>query len=258
MSAADHESIATRELELTALRSIISSALTSLSTEMELLSALAMAPRQEKNVLLSPEALTQQDDMLRKSRKDVLLARARGITVAVISRPPAPVTILDLLTQIHGALVDHETRAWKLLNAVPARSRALDITDQERLAQLEDRVSHITDVDWLVNVEADLMRLVDISKQLLDGEQKSLMVAPCPHCGSKSMVIYKKTGIIRCEADPKTHRLELCLCSVGTIAQARRLDDSCGCTRGRRHVWKRSDGGWDRLASMLEQPKGNS
>jgi hypothetical protein len=241
------------ELEVTALRSVISGALVALSTEMELLTALALAPRQEKNYLLSPDALHQQDEMLRKSHKDLMLARSRGFNPAVISRPPAPVTILDLLTQIHAALVDHETRAWKILRAVPARARNLDLTDQQRLTALEDAVAHVRDVDWLTSVEADLQRLVEISKNLLDGEQKSMMIAPCPHCARKTLVIYKTTGYVRCEADPKTGRRELCLCSVGAIAQKHKLDDSCGCTRGRRHQWKRADGGWDRLARLLEQ-----
>lgn len=241
------------ELEVTALRSVISGALVALSTEMELLTALAFAPRQEKNYLISPDALHQQDEMLTKSRKDLLLARNRGFNPAVISRPPAPVTILDLLAQIHMALVAHETRAWKILRAVPVRGRLLDLTDQQRLTALETAVANVRDVQWLGDVEADLQRLVEISKNLLDGEQKSMMVAPCPHCGRKTLVIYKATGWVRCEADPKTGRRETCLCSVGAIAQSHKLDDSCGCTRGRRHEWKRADGGWDRLARLLEQ-----
>lgn len=244
---------AENELEVTALRSVISGALTALSAEMALLNALAMAPRQEKNYLISPDALHEQDTMLKKSHKDLLLARARGFNPAVVSRPPAPVTILDLLTQIHLALVTHETRAWKILRAVPARARHLDLTDQQRLTALEDAVASVRDVQWLTDVEADLQRLVEISKHLLDGEQKSMMAAPCPHCGRNTLVIYKKTGWVRCEADPKTGRREVCLCSVGAIAREHQLDDSCGCTRGLRHEWKRSDGGWDRLALLLER-----
>jgi hypothetical protein len=241
------------ELEVTALRAVISGALVALSVEMVLLNALAMAPRQEKNYLLSPDALRQQDEMLSKSRKDLLLARTRGFNPAVISRPPAPVTILDLLAQIHASLVHHETRAWRILRAVPARSRRMDLTDQQRLTALETAVANVRDVAWLSDVEADLQRLVQASKDLLDGEQKSMMDAPCPHCGRMTLVIHKGTGLVRCEADPKTGHRETCLCSVGAIAHTHELDDSCGCTHGRRHQWKRADGGWDRLARLLQQ-----
>lgn len=233
-------------LEVDALRSVITGDLVELGVELDLLMSLAHSPRQQKNILVSPDALLEQDEMIRKSRKDLLLSRARGLNPAVISRPPAPVSILDLITQIYSALVGHETRAWRILGAVPNRTRHLDLTDQQRLAQLNDRVCQVWDVKWLVEVDADLTRLIAMSQTLLDGEPKSLMDAQCPWCGHKTLIIYKAQGFIRCEADSHTGRRETCLCSAG---------DDCGCTRGRRHVWKRSDGGWERLASMLKRSK---
>lgn len=239
-----HDVDPTKQLEVYALRSVILGQLVSLGVELGMLTALALAPRQEKNAMISQAALLEQDEMIRGSRKDLKLQRAAGLNPPVISRPPAPVSILDLLTQIHSALSGHETKAWRILGAVPNRSRLLDLTDQQRLAQLEARVTQVWDTKWLLEVDADLARLIEMSKTLLDGEPKTLMNANCPWCGHKTLVIYKTQGLVKCEAD-ETGRRQTCICSAGT---------DCGCTRGKRHEWKRSDGGFSRLARMLEHP----
>lgn len=233
-----------KQLEIDALRSVIVVRLVELGVELDMLSALALAPRQEKNFMVSAAAMLEQDEMIRRSRKSLLLQRAAGVNPPVISRPPAPVSILDLLAQIHSALVGWETKAWRILHAVPVSSRRLDLSDQERLSELEARVHQITDVKWLVAVDADLEQLIEMSRTYLDGEPKGLMNAPCPWCGRMTLVIYKTQGVICCEADSHSGKRETCLCSAG---------DDCGCTRGKRHKWNRFDGGWDRLAAMLDR-----
>ena len=233
------------QLEIDALRSVIVVRLVELATELDMLNALAMAPRQQKNFMVSAAAMLEQDEMIRRSRKSLLLQRAAGMNPAVISRPPAPVSIIDLLVQIHSALVGWEAKAWRALHAVPVRARNLvDLSDQERLSELEARVHQITAVKWLVAVDADLESLVDMSRAYLDGEPKALMNAPCPWCDRMSLVIYKTQGVICCESESHTVKRETCLCSAG---------DDCGCTRGKRHKWNRHDGGWDRLAAMLNR-----
>lgn len=231
------------ELAAEALHAVILSDIVTVAGEMSLLEALGLSPRQSKNRLLSPEARREADQMIAKSRHDLLLARSKGINPAVISRPPEPIAVLSLLAEFHAVISGAEASAWRHLNAVPAKTRGTDISDTERLAQLMNLVTQIWDQAWLGSLQRDLADLIKASEAMLDGEPKSVLEAPCPWCGRKTLTFYQWQGVIRCESDYRDGKLEPCLCSSPT----------CGCKRGKRHSWDR--GSLGTLEAMLRGPK---
>lgn len=104
-------------------------------------------------------------------------------------------------------------------------------------------------------VHRDLTNLRDEALRLVDGNDKTILAAPCPHCGNRTLVVYFATDTIRCDRHPKTGRFEPCTCP----------DPLCACKerpREHRHEWYRAKGarhdGWYTLDRLINPDRDTS
>lgn len=100
-----------------------------------------------------------------------------------------------------------------------------------------------TDPGLVMEVAAEAATMLDRVERSRDGEpSKRLEGSLCPYCNRETLVAYLDEETIRCDRE----RTDVCVCG----------SPDCGCKAGKRHVWKRIDGGWDQLAKMITSREG--
>ena len=75
---------------------------------------------------------------------------------------------------------------------------------------------------------------MEISNRCIDGNDRTLLPVNCPHCDRRTLVVTHATGVIRCDADPKTGNYAPCVCP----------DSYCACHQAPvtyRHTWLRAN-----------------
>lgn len=109
-----------------------------------------------------------------------------------------------------------------------------------------------TDLKLVTRLERDLEHLHTSVDRLVEGDDRSRHPSPCPHCGRKSLVIWHREGVIRCDRDPHTHRYQPCRCDAAV----------CQCRTNpvhHRHQWIRDlgakPGSWWALVDLLNRPR---
>lgn len=108
-------------------------------------------------------------------------------------------------------------------------------------ASLSDLLHHVgrlleatTSRRILDQATRDLEHLVEISNACIDGNDRTLLPVNCPHCDRRTLVVTHDTGVIRCDADPKTGEYAPCVCP----------DSYCACHQApvaHRHTWYRAN-----------------
>lgn len=155
------------------------------------------------------------------------------------SQSPARVTSLDAAAHAHTELVALEHRITRALAFCP-----LGYVEQMHAASRAMRVRSwlplIGTAELLADVDTTITKLLRYVTHAIDGDPSSKLDAPCPFCGRRTLVAYPARGIIRCDR----HSNQTCQCPAG--------DGCTQCSHGFRHVWRRDDGGWQRLATLLK------
>lgn len=101
-------------------------------------------------------------------------------------------------------------------------------------------LAHLRKLCWdapsrslLTEVQRDLDQLHEAANLVIDGNDRTAMDDPCPHCGRKTLVVYFRKGLIRCDRDPRTGHFQVCRCP----------DSYCDCKQkpvSFRHSWWRA------------------
>lgn len=129
----------------------------------------------------------------------VIVRRLDRNGVCVLARLRAEPTTSDLLTHLRALVV--------LLAAAP---------------------------DVLGLVHRELTRLRDEATRVIDGDQRTRLPDPCPHCGRDVLVVHWEHDYIRCDRDPRTGAYGICRCP----------DPLCECKSkpvAYRHAWHRTE-----------------
>jgi hypothetical protein len=97
-----------------------------------------------------------------------------------------------------------------------------------------------SDEGLVQEIGAAAVEMLGTVERCRDGEPtKRLEGSLCPYCRRETLVAYLDEEFIRCDHD----RNDACVCG----------SPDCGCRGGKRHVWRRVDGGWDLLARLIEK-----
>lgn len=235
--------------------------LTTIANLVPLVGALTNS-RQRGLGFLTWEGRQIQDEMIRKDRDDLVkrafYARKRNRLpldgfVHGRGESPAPGNIVAVSVEAHLHTTLHHL--IRQLVTDQARNGVCTLTRIREDASLTDLVAALRALVWqtttmqlLDTIDRDLEHLVDDAHRLIDGNDRTVLDANCPHCDNRTLVVYFADDLIRCDRHPKTGRYEPCTCP----------DPLCDCkTRPRayRHEWHRSKGtkanGWWALADRL-------
>lgn len=142
---------------------------------------------------------------------------------------------IDPTSHLFAQLHQLNDRYWQAVTP-------LDDTDIASLIEhLRIQVDLVDDTDLLDELSSDLDEAVEHAGPVIDGHDRVLLDAVCPHCHHRTLVVDFNAGTIRCGRDPKTGRYTRCVCS----------DPLCACKVNPvsfRHTWHRSKGnapdGW--------------
>lgn len=103
----------------------------------------------------------------------------------------------------------------------------------------------------LRSIRRELQWVVDEAGVVIDGTGQTTH-GDCPHCGRPTIVIDFRTGVIRCDVDRRTGKVEECRCG----------DDYCLCRFKPvefRHEWRKSKvlhaDGWKSFGRLRRRPK---
>lgn len=235
--------------------------LTTISNLIPLIGALTDS-RQRGLGFLTFEGKQIQDDMIRSDRDDLSkrIRAARRLNLLPLDgfirgrgESPAPGNIVAVSVEAHvHATLHHVIRqlvADQALNGVCTLIRVPEDADLHQLVSATRRLVWETTSTRLVDaIDRDLEQLVDDAHRLIDGDDRTVLDANCPHCGNRTLVVYFRDDLIRCDRHPKTGRYEPCTCP----------DPLCDCKvrpTSFRHEWHRAKGtkpnGWWALADRL-------
>lgn len=239
----------------------VSEQLTTISNLIPLINALTNT-RQRGLGFVTYEGKQIQNEMLRKDReeRDRLIKYARRHNILPLDglitgrgASPAPVNIVAVSVEAHvHTTLHHNIRQLVRHQAVQGICTLVRVPEDANLHELVTSTRSLswacTDTQLLQGIERDLEQLVDDAHRLIDGNDRTVLAADCPHCGNRTLVVYFADDLIRCDRHPRTGRYEPCTCP----------DPLCECkTRPRafRHEWHRSKGtkanGWWSLADRL-------
>lgn len=203
-----------------------------------------------------------QDQMIRRDREDLAKRQRQARYLGRLPKDgfivgrgesPAPGNVAGIsaeaeiwatLSDLVRRLVrDQATRGLCTLTRIPTEP-----TIEDLLAGLRSLVWQTPTMQLLETTRRDLEHLRETALALIDGNDRTVLGADCPHCERRTLVVYFKEDLIRCDRDPKSGRYEPCVCN----------DPVCGCKTGRgefRHEWHRAKGtkpnGWWALADRL-------
>lgn len=207
---------------------------------------------------LTPEGKEAQGAAHLADKRDLALRAAAGYTTVTGSSPSpgnlAAVSAGGILTRTLHRLVRHLVADLARYGVCTLVRVPADATTDELLAAIRNLVNQTPNMVLLARLQADLATLRDELTTTIDGNDRTVLKAPCPWCGLHSLVVYFGEHLIRCDRDPETGRHEPCVCN----------DHLCEC-RIRpaefRHEWHRAKGnkvnGWltlDRLINPDRRP----
>lgn len=208
--------------------------------------------RQRGLGFMTYEAKEAQSGLHRKERRAAAQRRKDGYVLGPGESPvPGNVAGLSVYADLHATL-HHLAR--HLINA-QARVGICTMTRIPSEPSVDQLVAALRELTWqsasmfaLEGVRRDLEVLRDESLRLIDGNDRTVLGADCPHCKNRTLVVYFKDELIRCDRDPKTGRYEPCTCA----------ESICECKsrpRDFRHEWHLSKGtkpnGWEYLAARI-------
>lgn len=211
-----------------------------------------------------------QDAMIREARADLTArirdARERNVLHLIepakrgAGQSPAPGNIVAVSVEanIHATL-HHLIRQLVDGLALNGICTLTKVPEDANLYQLLSTMRALTwqslDARLLGTVQRDLEDLIVDAHRLIDGNDRTVLAADCPHCGNRTLVVYFADDLIRCDRHPRTGRYEPCTCP----------DPLCECKarpRAFRHEWHRSKGtkanGWWSLADRLNLERKSS
>lgn len=213
------------------------------------------------------EAKQIQDDQIRKERRDRADAyawlRANQLHWNLLHDLPKPtgdtpapgnVRAWSVLAEVELVLCDliRSTERAFIAAGVCALYRLPDNPTPLDLVEHLRRLSwHVNNTRMLTRIESQVEWCSSEVTSLLDGNDKTVLDGPCPHCNRRTLVVTFATGVIRCERDPHTGQYETCVCP----------DSYCDCKTDprHRHEWHRDKGttnsGWWSLADRLNLTK---
>lgn len=138
-------------------------------------------------------------------------------------------------------------------NTNPPRLEVLpsEPTIEQLLARLRTLVVLVRNEQPLHQIWRDIRRVTGDATFLVDGDDKTLMGDPCPHCGNKTLVVHWRQDLIRCDRDQHTGHYQFCRC----------VDPLCECRNkpiAFRHEWHGTDAAagdrrrtWRALSNLL-------
>lgn len=142
---------------------------------------------------------------------------------------------------------------------VPAAPLPAEPTTLQLIGRMRELVVLVRHEDHLNQVWRELQRLKADAAQLVDGDDRTLLVEPCPYCDRRTLVLLKEDDpdggrvphVIRCDRDQHT----------GAYAPCRCPDPVCECKTkpvAHRHEWIRPTPGvpdkrrkWRDLSNLL-------
>lgn len=225
------------DLAVETLRTLIVAGLDELEGLLPLVTRL-YSTHQKGIGFLTVEARAVMDDTIRKERE----ARHWNYVhsgVKITGDVPAPgnisaYAIVAEVSMVLTGIVSDLTRRLRRAGLCLIAGAPYEATPEQLMASTRLLVGMLTNVDTLDHVDRETARLVAMAKKLVDGDDKKKHPEPCPHCGRMTLVIYISQGVIRCEKDAETEKLERCLCNDSNSPY-------CPCRRNRtyRHEWFR-------------------
>lgn len=254
------------EVRVADLRVHVSQALTALAGTLPKAAAL-VDTRQRGLGFATYEAKQIRDEQIRKERRDRAdayawlrahqlhwnllhdLPKATGETPA-----PGNVNAWSQLAEVELVLVDliRSTERAFLTAGVCALYRLRENPTAVDLVEHLRRLSwHINNTRMLARILSQIEWCTDELDRLIDGNDKTVLDGPCPHCGRRTLVVTFTDGVIRCDRDPNTGQYEPCTCP----------DSYCNCHQDphHRHEWHRDKGttatGWWALSDRLNLSK---
>jgi hypothetical protein len=152
--------------------------------------------------------------------------RAAGTVPAISVEADMYFTLRELVAKTTHWLVAREGVC--VVGAIPAEP-----TVHQLIGRIRTLVLHLTNERRLAHLLREARRLVDDATFVVDGDDRTLLPDPCPHCGRNTLVAYMRSDLIRCDRDARG-QYGICRCA----------DPMCECkTRpvAYRHEWHRTD-----------------
>jgi len=203
--------------------------------------------RQRGQGFLTYDQAQARDRLLRAEKRIRAWNQANGFPEPLGDIPaPGSITALNHTTLIHMALRHHASRTARTLlrDGYPTTPPPPDPSTMHLRDHLWTLANQAEDLALLEGITRDLTELSDAAQIFIDGTDRVLLPAHCPHCDRRTLVANLRDGTIRCDRDPKTGNFEPCVCS----------DPICDCKRdprGHRHHWDQAKGGWEKLGDRL-------
>ncbi|WP_028474075.1 hypothetical protein [Nocardioides alkalitolerans] len=193
-------------------------------------------------------------------KADARLAQANGFPG--LAAAPAPGNIGGWATAAEiDVILRHQLRrligAYEAAGVVPVRLgalvRATRDGDRSSVVGCIDAVRELTygvrGVALARDLLSDLQYALDLGEQLLDGDDRMDLSGDCPHCAQRSLVVYVRAGIIRCERERDSSGQRVpCVCGSDTC--------SCATDPTVSHSWLRETryyaASWQALSDHLK------
>lgn len=152
-------------------------------------------------------------------------------------RAPGTVSAISVVADIAFTLTELVQKSTWWLERRQATCVVGDMppepTAEQLAARLRTVVVLLTDQRRLDHVLRETRRLVDDANYVVDGDDRTAMPDPCPHCDRQTLVAYMREDLIRCDRD-RNGRYTFCRCA----------DPLCECRHrpiAYRHEWFRTD-----------------
>lgn len=253
-------------VDVTDIQAEISATLTDLAVLVDLVAEL-LDTQQRGLGFLTPDARKAQDQMMRAERRARVDTKKRALGLGFMRGTPSTYgtghitgagnpTALSVDADITFTLIHLSQRTVRALT----RAGVCALHRLPGEPTTSDHIAHLRALAWtapsiplLASIQRDLERLVESATYVVDGNDR-IQLGNCPHCGTKTentLVVYFKTGIVRCDRDPRTGHYSPCVCG----------DPYCACKHkpvSHRHEWHRDRGaarnGWWALSDRMKQP----
>lgn len=200
-----------------------------------------------------------------RERRELREATAAGMAIGPgVSRAPGDLTVVSLEGRIVESLrglitfvldreptiVDERLRQERAV--LQLAGRAPWVAGETAISRLRTAAMGITTA-WVAEaVRRDLEALVELVRRALFAEDRRMLGA-CPHCRNDTLVVYKQTGIVRCERPRDDDgRTAPCVCDPeDPVSQMAGASALCPCHADPRrfeHHWYRDRPGSHQLS----------
>lgn len=183
------------------------------------------------------------------------LNRDRDVIPTGHVRTPGNVSALSVEADMYFTSRQLVKRTTRWLYKVDGVCVLGDLPAEPTVDALVDRlrtlVVLVTHEQPLNQIWREIRRVTNDATFLVDGDDKTLMADPCPHCGNKTLVVHWPADLIRCDRDQRTGHYQFCRC----------VDPLCDCRNkpiAYRHEWHRTDAAagdrrrtWRALTNLL-------